>query len=698
MPRGGGKKMVGFGRMTVITSKKQFDEIMTRAGERPVLLDFTATWCAPCKRMAPFIADLSKRAEFNHITFCKIDVDHVSEVAKLCEVTSLPSFQVWVNGAKAEGFSGASPAKLLEMLKNFARKENVSQVSIVRKAKQALRSTIKLAGNVAKSPPAVASLVAFIVLRRRLERSGLGKYSAGEILSALKKLRLEEKEEKRERKAAHAEMDEIEERMDAELPHALLSDFGVDGGRSGWRNGYLAETFNYHISRPVLYLLTPVTRLVGAVRGKERQSEKERQRKIRQANRDATSLWKKHRQVSLAMELKEPATQAELSRAYRATSFGEAHDDRMAKLSEAYFDNREHIRNAKIDQASERFVFAKMVNMQQNEPWTVAEEAAVYREIMNPLALSAKMPDPARRIIKNPDGTVDSGPASFTPFPGPLALDGGDGDVDFDARDYPKYFLRPLPYDVFAKDYSNNRRFKRYHLFAKPDFDFEEFFDHIKDNEGPAYNRAKAPPGGFKKARAKITDLIGEGSTPAKPSGERPPRPPTYHELRTAEDSGRGLGVYTPPPPAPSKGWRLKGKDGGEGARGEWGEMSAAEQLAREVLNVTSPEEMAMIEKARQASLDRYLGESGTLRAGFNAGMKSRRCSRNRTAQGYINQVMAAVSLKYRDEPGRRDELTDESVIRIRKKLIERYNKTGDLGFAVALRYVEAGKGLGNTR
>ena len=66
-------------------------------------------------------------------------------------------------------------------------------------------------------------------------------------------------------------------------------------------------------------------------------------------------------------------------------------------------------------------------------------------------------------------------------------MDGGDGDVDFDARDYPKYFLRPLPYDIFAKDYSNNRRFKRYHLFARPDFDFEEFFDHIKDNEGPAY-------------------------------------------------------------------------------------------------------------------------------------------------------------------------------------------------------------------
>uniref|UniRef100_A0A7S2H9R5 Thioredoxin domain-containing protein n=1 Tax=Helicotheca tamesis TaxID=374047 RepID=A0A7S2H9R5_9STRA len=74
------------------------------------VLYFTATWCPPCKAIAPVYEEISTR--YPHIAFGKVDVDENSDVALDFEVNAVPTF-VLFDGEKAiEKFSGADSGKL----------------------------------------------------------------------------------------------------------------------------------------------------------------------------------------------------------------------------------------------------------------------------------------------------------------------------------------------------------------------------------------------------------------------------------------------------------------------------------------------------------------------------------------------------------------------------------------------------------
>jgi thioredoxin 1 len=77
-------------------------------------VDFTATWCGPCKAIAPLYEQAA--ASSPHIIFLKVDVDEAQDVARECGVSAMPTFQLYRSGAKAAEFCGADPAKLKEMI------------------------------------------------------------------------------------------------------------------------------------------------------------------------------------------------------------------------------------------------------------------------------------------------------------------------------------------------------------------------------------------------------------------------------------------------------------------------------------------------------------------------------------------------------------------------------------------------------
>ncbi|KAI9376407.1 thioredoxin-like protein [Aspergillus egyptiacus] len=97
-----------------ITSKAEFDEkVMNAPG--PVLLDCFATWCGPCKAIAPKVEEFAKA--YPDITFYQIDVDELSDVAAELGVRAMPTFYIFKNGQKGDAIVGANPPALEAAIK-----------------------------------------------------------------------------------------------------------------------------------------------------------------------------------------------------------------------------------------------------------------------------------------------------------------------------------------------------------------------------------------------------------------------------------------------------------------------------------------------------------------------------------------------------------------------------------------------------
>lgn len=82
----------------------------------PVLVDFWATWCMPCKMLAPVIEEIAAEADGYKVG--KVDVDQEPELAQKYRIMSIPTILVFKNGKVAASTVGVQPkAALKELLK-----------------------------------------------------------------------------------------------------------------------------------------------------------------------------------------------------------------------------------------------------------------------------------------------------------------------------------------------------------------------------------------------------------------------------------------------------------------------------------------------------------------------------------------------------------------------------------------------------
>lgn len=101
--------------MSVIhVNKTNFDEVVLKS-EMPVLLDFWAPWCGPCRMVGPILDDIA--AERNDIKVCKVNVDEEPELATQYGIMSIPTLMVLKAGQITSQVSGARPKdQILSML------------------------------------------------------------------------------------------------------------------------------------------------------------------------------------------------------------------------------------------------------------------------------------------------------------------------------------------------------------------------------------------------------------------------------------------------------------------------------------------------------------------------------------------------------------------------------------------------------
>ncbi|MBP6144248.1 MAG: thioredoxin [Sediminibacterium sp.] len=88
-------------------------------GDKPVLVDFFATWCGPCKMMQPILEQVSKQLG-DEVRIVKIDVDKNQQLASQLQVSSVPTLAIFKNGEIVWRQPGVQPAHVLsEKLKSF---------------------------------------------------------------------------------------------------------------------------------------------------------------------------------------------------------------------------------------------------------------------------------------------------------------------------------------------------------------------------------------------------------------------------------------------------------------------------------------------------------------------------------------------------------------------------------------------------
>jgi len=109
--------------MCVTLTDQNFEEEVIKSNSLPVLVDFWASWCGPCRMLGPIIEELAKDFE-GKIKIGKLNVDENSEIAGKYEILGIPSLKIFKDGKIVDEITGVQPKEVLaEKIKNIIGEE-----------------------------------------------------------------------------------------------------------------------------------------------------------------------------------------------------------------------------------------------------------------------------------------------------------------------------------------------------------------------------------------------------------------------------------------------------------------------------------------------------------------------------------------------------------------------------------------------
>jgi len=100
-----------------ISSTDEFNDALETAGDSLVVIDYSTSWCGPCKIIAPKFDELSE--QYKNVAFLKVMGDSSPEADKLMRsqgVRALPSFHFWKNKKQVDSVSGAKTQALQDAI------------------------------------------------------------------------------------------------------------------------------------------------------------------------------------------------------------------------------------------------------------------------------------------------------------------------------------------------------------------------------------------------------------------------------------------------------------------------------------------------------------------------------------------------------------------------------------------------------
>ncbi len=97
--------------MTITVTDATFTETVLQS-DKPVIVDFWAEWCGPCRMIAPVLEEISK-THADKVTVAKLDIDANPETAQAYQIMSIPTMLVFQGGKPVKQVVGAKPKAAL---------------------------------------------------------------------------------------------------------------------------------------------------------------------------------------------------------------------------------------------------------------------------------------------------------------------------------------------------------------------------------------------------------------------------------------------------------------------------------------------------------------------------------------------------------------------------------------------------------